>query len=477
MSGPAKPTTPVTVPSSQSPLQPAVRHGERYLRASYVWRDEVMDDHVFAEPTAVTLSTQQGATFTTADVGLPPNFVILRPGERGYVLTLGRGMTGRVSINGSEQNVADFVRTASDSGSFRAATVTPGDWGVIHLDGKENHSLFFQFVAAGPALPPRRWQDSDLLAPALAFAVAVHSVFLWVAFRFDDDKNAFVWPGGGDIVDDYRKVRPPPPDPPEKKKAVAAADSDTKKKVTKPVARKQKAGKSGGKGKVRRTRKDVAKGNDEAPSIPDTGLTSRRSREQLERLRNRAGIDTNLGSALALFDKKNKQGDRGRGPKAGWGVGPKGPGSGTRSDVSGTGRGGNGDSRNDVRTSRKPLRTGGNRSGGGSGNGPAEKTVKVVSGSPVFTGNLTRSEINRVVRSRRGRIKYCYQKQLNRIAGLGGKLTVSFRISPGGKVTSARVSGSLKNSAVRDCVARQIRGLKFPPKGPATVKYPFIFDS
>src|SRR5690349_18087731 len=79
------------------------------LRASYVWRDEVMADVVATEPRDITVGTRPGATFTTPELGLPPSFAIIRPGSRGYLLTLGAGMTGRLKLGGEELAVADFV--------------------------------------------------------------------------------------------------------------------------------------------------------------------------------------------------------------------------------------------------------------------------------------------------------------------------------------------------------------------------------
>ncbi|KAB2887473.1 MAG: AgmX/PglI C-terminal domain-containing protein, partial [Kofleriaceae bacterium] len=94
-------------------------------------------------------------------------------------------------------------------------------------------------------------------------------------------------------------------------------------------------------------------------------------------------------------------------------------------------------------------------------------------------GGLTKEEIDKVVKSRAGLIKACYQKELDKQKGLGGKLVVKFTIAPAGDVTKAapdNSKSSLQNTAVSDCVVRQIMKLKFPAKGGGVVNYPFIFS-
>src|SRR4051794_19919027 len=45
-------------------------------------------------PSAVTIGNSSNATFIVPDVGLPASFAFLRPGNRGYLLTLGTKMSG-----------------------------------------------------------------------------------------------------------------------------------------------------------------------------------------------------------------------------------------------------------------------------------------------------------------------------------------------------------------------------------------------
>ena len=62
----------------------------------------------------------------------------------------------------------------------------------------------------------------------------------------------------------------------------------------------------------------------------------------------------------------------------------------------------------------------------------------------------------------------------------GGKVMVTWKIGPGGKVIGARVtSNSLSGGArVGSCISRSIRRWRFPSSsGYAVVRFPFLFSS
>src|ERR1044071_337219 len=108
-----------------------------------------MDDLVIDRPKKVTLGRTGSATFTVPEIGLPGNFAIVRPGNRGYLLTLGERMRGTICIDGEEKDVADFVHRGGEGdgpGGFRATPISGKDWGVIELDETGDYKLFFQFV-------------------------------------------------------------------------------------------------------------------------------------------------------------------------------------------------------------------------------------------------------------------------------------------------------------------------------------------
>ena len=59
------------------------------LRTALIWHDEVMEDLVLDKPRSITIGQSGKSTFVVPEIGLPPKFVMVRPGNRGYLLTLG----------------------------------------------------------------------------------------------------------------------------------------------------------------------------------------------------------------------------------------------------------------------------------------------------------------------------------------------------------------------------------------------------
>ena len=106
-------------------------------------------------------------------------------------------------------------------------------------------------------------------------------------------------------------------------------------------------------------------------------------------------------------------------------------------------------------------------------------TVKF--GMAVVKGSLEKDIIRRVVRSRSAEVKYCYEKELLRSPGLGGKLVIRFVIAATGSVAMATVAeDSVGSAAVGSCLASKVKGWLFPKPmggGIVDVRFPFIFDS
>ncbi len=96
-------------------------------------------------------------------------------------------------------------------------------------------------------------------------------------------------------------------------------------------------------------------------------------------------------------------------------------------------------------------------------------------------GGLEREMIEHVVRQRKDRIRLCYERQLNFIPQLSGKVTVHFEIDPQGNVlSSSLIEDTLKNQAVKDCILTEVKTWTFPkPQGGVIVPvdYPFVFES
>ena len=515
------------------------------LRTALIWNDEVMDDVVVHKPTQITIGSVGRPTFIVPDVGLPKNFAIVRPGNRGYLLTLGEHMRGTICLDGEQKDVAEFVRRGGEGegpGGFRATPISGKDWGVVDLDETGRYKLFFQFVPvddgahAQPFLTQKmlyagaagwlisgaglagmfrfhqninladslangfllataaialgglvRWmmvQDGESQA-SFAFSVVLHAALLIMTYQLYDGTNPFVWPGPRSLTGNYLVTRldtEKPPEPPKptvasgaKNAGASAAKTPEKPKNT---ATKGTEGKAGGKGDTERARDPNAK--DTPVNPPKVALMEDRNRKVLDQT-----IDPNLATDLNKFMRGDKRdGSMGYGHGTGTGVGDALGGTGTTRGSKGTGPGGGGNIEGDVVSSKGKIDMGKDRPGGGTcakppcGTRPHEVKVALSEPEGDFAG-LTAEEINRVVKSRAGVFKACYQHELNRSPGIGGKVVIHFVIGGDGVVKSAKVSGgsTLRNDAVESCVSSNIMRLRFPAKGgQANVNYPFLFE-
>ncbi|HEY5928563.1 MAG TPA: AgmX/PglI C-terminal domain-containing protein [Kofleriaceae bacterium] len=525
------------------------------LRTALIWHDEVMDDVVSHVPTKITVGSAGKTTFTVPNVGLPKHFAIVRPGNRGYLLTLGERMRGTICLDGEHRDVQDYVQANAERGGFAATPISGKDWGVIELDESGDYKLFFQFVPVEDAvsqvfftkqmvlygalgylisiisLTLAFWNagitvdftvlDSPLIAEfveagfratlvasaalgvsalgrwmmlqdfeqqaSLSFSVMLHAALLFMTYQLYDGTNPFLWPGPRDLTGSYLVTRlEPEPEPPKpivatvgkQKDAGAAAPKSPEK--PKNTATKNDEGAAGGKGDTERARDPNAK--DVPPAPPKVALFEDKNRKVLDNI-----IDRNLTTSLDKFTgikgDEVKRGSLGFGDGTGTGVGT-GVGTGTTRGSNKNGTGGGGNAEGDFVSKKGAIDTGKERPGGGTcakppcGTSPKEVKVILQDAEGDF-GGLTAEEINRVVKARAGIFRACYQGELNRNPGLGGKLVVSFQIGGDGIVKSAKISGgsSMRNDNVESCVRSNIMRLKFPAKGGiANVNYPFLFQ-
>jgi len=577
------------------------------LRTALIWRDEVMDDVVADVPRKITIGHKGGATFVVPDVGLPPGFAIVSPGNRGYLLTLGERMRGTICLDGKEYRVEDYVAQGEGSsgpGGFCATPIGGRDWGVIELDETGDYKLFFQFVPIEAPLPSHADLFSMLTlagATALLFMVGLVAAGIVVVTLTDDPTQAIprlgilalaatavgflmsppesrlrlilsrvgigmlgvlglvvlawiqdqlawsflewvtrgallivagvvifgmgwslatsdpeqqastgfsiilhgalligtiiiynswddpnVWPGPRALTGNYLVSRLEEEKPPDKplpslgklNKEENAAKQEEKKVVK--TATKGDEGASGGKGETERARDKNAK--DVPPDPPKVAFFEDKNRKMLDNILDK-NMSKNIGAFTGIKSDITKSGSLGFGTGHGTGVG-EGTGTGTTRGSKGKGTGGGGQVEGDFVTNKGKVDTGKERPGGTcvgkncKGAGPREVKVAVgeMSGDP---GGYTEDEINRVVKRSAGMFRACYQKELNRSPGIGGKIVIKFKIGPDGSVQSSSPTGgsTLNNSAVKDCVARNVNRLRFPPKGAiAHVTYPFLFS-
>ncbi|ACY16463.1 AgmX/PglI C-terminal domain-containing protein [Haliangium ochraceum] len=456
------------------------------LRLTHLWRGEVMADWVVESGDEVVLGASKKATLPLTGLGLPDEFTLLRASEQGYVLTLHRGMGGRLRVGGRDLEVPALLSEGGAGGAglaegaaggFHAVQVAPGDSGIVDLDDSGVHIITFQFVKEAKIPPPAFMRDATLMLPALAFALILNTVIVAMTFVLHEPGNRLLFPGPLESMTNYLIERPPPPPPPPPPGAEEAASEDGE-QVNANSATQGDEGKAGGEGEKPR-RRDPEPG--EPPPEIATGLLSDANRQVLRRTTRNPAIDNRLKRSLARLKGLRNDGGDGSGSGTGIGFGPGRDGTGTTRGGKGGGPGGGGSAQGDF-VSQGKIDVGATRSPkgtGGGGRGAREVAVVRTGGASGDFNGLSKAEIDRVIKTRSGLIRACYQRELNRSRNLSGKLVITFRIRSNGTVQSARVVGSkstLRNSKVESCVTRQLTRLKFPAKGGGVVNYPFIFS-
>jgi outer membrane biosynthesis protein TonB len=399
------------------------------LRTSLIWHDEVMDDVVLDTPKPITFSSiGGGATFTVPHLnGLPERFVMVKPGNRGYLLTLGEHMRGTICVDGEEKAVEEFVRRGGEGespapGGFRATAIGGKDWGVVDLDETGVYKLFFQFVTVDEEIPLLtkpvlyailagwlisivsvglifaqrrgvdlsealfrgflmstglltaaallRWllsQDNESQA-SFTFSVFLHAALLIMTYRLYDGKDPFVWPGPRDLTGSYLATRLTPETPPEPEKPKPAAAVAANTTANGPKSPEKKIMNTATKGDQGAS---GGKGDTERARDPNAKNPPEPPKVALFTENNRKVLDNiierNLPTGLSKFQGMQgelRKGSTGYGHGTGFGVGDEIGGSGTTRGGHGHGPGGGGNVDGDFVSNKGPVDPGTVRGGG-----------------------------------------------------------------------------------------------------------------
>jgi hypothetical protein len=110
---------------------------------------------------------------------------------------------------------------------------------------------------------------------------------------------------------------------------------------------------------------------------------------------------------------------------------------------------------------------------------PPPRGPEIIPGKVTARGSLDKEIIRRVVRLHMNEVKFCYDQELVRSTGLGGRVSVQFLIAGNGQVINSFVqSTTMNNVRVESCVVGAVKRWTFPkPEGGgiAIVSYPFNF--
>jgi hypothetical protein len=382
------------------------------------------------------------------------------------------GATGGVLyLRGREENPADLARSGAP------VPIVSGDHGILQYGAL---SIFFQFVTAPPKLGTRRRIDWVFVLAFLFALLSIGGGLFLIALLTTPRSigKPIELTSANDLAVKFHVDEPPPVVPSEAKKdAGGGANAPAKKDKKESGGGKKAKGAEGALGR------NADQDHTEMPGEVKQnlgGMSEVLSSDVGQEVQKTLGTISSVAEALGGLGSQNVV--LGRGAGLGFkGGGPGGGGdtegvpfgSGTMDTGWGPGKGGGFGSGNGT---GGPGGGRGHGRGEGSGDGTGEHKI-AGSEAPEPGHGLTQAQVARVVMSRFGAFRACYEAASSREPNLSGGVTVAFGITPGGDVSGARVSSSsLSNPRVEGCILRQFSRLRFPTADkPTNASFPFIF--
>ncbi len=447
------------------------------LRTAAVWGTTVLAVRHLHPGESLEVGDTKEAVLPKPD-GRPISSFPVRAAGAGWELDASGATDGVIYLRGRSENPVDLARSGAP------IPIVSGDHGLLQYGSL---SIFFQFVLPPPRLGGR-FQFDWVLILSFLFAVTciggglvllallttpraldkplelTSAEDLAVKFHLEDDET-------------------PPP-------TTGNKQSDSGQGVKDPGAKDNH--KSGG-GKKARGSEGALGRNGDRDHTEQTGEVKQNLGGMSEVLSSDVGheIEKTLGSISSVADALGGLGSDKIVLGRGAGLGFKGGGNGGGGDSEGvpfgagtmqTGWGpGNGGGFGSGAGGPGGRGHGGvGRGGGGAGEGAGEGTgERKVAGAdaPQPGHGLTPAQVMRVVMSRFGAFRACYEAASAREPSLSGGVTVSFGITPGGDVSSSHIQNStLGNARVEGCILRQFGRLRFPTADKGTnAAFPFIF--
>src|SRR4029077_13983332 len=103
---------------------------------------------------------------------------------------------------------------------------------------------------------------------------------------------------------------------------------------------------------------------------------------------------------------------------------------------------------------------------------------EVVAGQVTVHGQLDKEIIRRIIHRHINEVRYCYEQELTKFPGLGGRVMVQFTIAGTGQVIASVLQNStISNARVESCIVQAVKRWEFPAPvghGLLIVSYPFL---
>ena len=455
------------------------------LRTAAVWGTTVLAVRNLDSGQSLNIGETEGCVVAKPDGSLVADSPVRAVGA-GWELDARGATGGELLLRGRRENPAELGRSGAP------IPIVAGDHGLVQYG---NFAVFFQFSHAAPIIARRRRLDWALFLSFVFAMVAVGGglALIWAITTPQGIPKPLELTTQQELELQFNlKEEPMPPPTPdtgkEEDKGSGVKDPGAKDKKEQGGGKKiagaeGKLGKNGKEDHTKQTGEiraglggmSEALSSDVGDEVKKTLGTISSVADALGGLRSDQ-IVLGAGSGTGLKGTGNAGGgdqpggvpfgsgtlDTGWGPGKGGGFGSGSGGPGGRG-LGGNGKGGLG---------------GGDGSGSGNGPGGGEHKVAGKDAAPPGQG-LSASQIMRVVASRMGAFRACYEIAAAHDPTLKGNVGVSFSISPGGSVSNANITGSsLNNPRVEGCVLRTFNRLVFPTADKSTnSSFPFAFKA
>lgn len=425
------------------------RPGDLVLRTAAVWGTYVLASRDLVSGQSLRLGEGDDALVAKPEAS-PAAELPIRAAGSGWELDA-RGATGGVlHLRGRQENPTALAAAGAP------LPIVAGDYGVLQYGSL---SVFFQFSEAAP-VPRSRWRPDFSLWLSFFFAlltVGGSLALLYLLYPQQDLAKPLELTSPEELEVRYSFSPPPEPSTNEESDGESGEPAKAPERKAAPAPT------------PRRPRSPAPPASD--PSTAKPGLSA--MTDVLQGAVGKEVLDTlgTIGSVSAALGGLDRSGVVLGGHSAGAGL---------RGTGSGASRGGK------AAFGAGTLKTGGGAGGragrgkgkgraSGPGGGGAERRL-AVKDAPKPGQGLSPSQISRVVRSRSGAFRACYESAAARNPGLSGGVTVAFNVATSGSVTARVAKSSLGNARVESCVLRAFKRLRFPKADkPTSANWPLVF--
>jgi TonB family protein len=455
--------------------------GPKVLRIGIIQGGRIVEERVIRKRESVSVGSSEKNHFVVLGDGVPSRFELFQLVGNDYILNFTDRMSGRVGLPGGVQELDQMRKSgaARNAGSHFQVKLSDSSRGKVVLG---TTTLLFQFVQPPPVQPRPQ-------LPAAARAGLVRSIdwlfTSFIVFTFMTMFGFIVylenadWPldeGVASVPDDVARMifeePTPPPEPEEAETEEAEEEAEAESPAPAPAKSEPKKG--------------------EPPPGPSKEEQAAANAEASARIANEAAqaaealivgaLSAEAGGALADVLAGGAVTGNAQdilAQAAGVGVASASSGGTLRTRAGGgTGSGQQG--------LGGLSRAGGSEttSGQGEGGKVTERTVKgstaVGSGGDIGgAGEFDSALVVKMIKTRIGAIRACYERELRRNPTLAGKVTIEFTIEVRGNVSGVKVADNTTGEkAVGDCVANAISNFRFnpgPEGGSVSFSYPFVF--